>query len=116
MISGVALFAAPQLFIASAIFETDQINQIASASLNEWLAVAYLGLVMTAIGYAFWYHLLGRYSVNKVMPFLLLLPVTSVIGGIFFLDEVLTTKVALGGLLAVLGVAVITIQRKRQVA
>jgi len=45
------------------------------------------------------------------MPFLLLLPVTSVIGGIFFLGESLTTKIALGGCLAIVGVAMITIQR-----
>jgi O-acetylserine/cysteine efflux transporter len=45
------------------------------------------------------------------MPFLLLLPVTSVFGGIFFLDESLTTKIALGGGLAIIGVAMITIQQ-----
>ncbi len=55
--------------------------------------------------------LLGHYSVNQVMPFLLLLPVTSVIGGIFFLGESLTTKIALGACLAITGVAMITIQR-----
>jgi O-acetylserine/cysteine efflux transporter len=55
--------------------------------------------------------LLGHYTVNQVMPFLLLLPVTSVFGGIFFLGESLTTKIALGGCLAIIGVAMITIQR-----
>ena len=111
LISGVALFATPQLFIASAIFETGQVNQILTAGSAEWLAVAYLGLIMTAVGYGFWYHLLGRYSVNQVMPFLLLLPVTSVFGGIFLLGEILTVKIAMGGLLAVVGVAIITIQK-----
>jgi O-acetylserine/cysteine efflux transporter len=111
LLSGVALFAAPQLFIASWLFEQNQIEQIASASLPAWAAVIYLGLVMTALGYGLWYRLLGHYSVNQIMPFLLLLPVTSVIGGIVFLDESLTTKIALGGGLAITGVALITIQR-----
>jgi O-acetylserine/cysteine efflux transporter len=66
---------------------------------------------MTALAYALWYRLLGHYTVNQVMPFLLLLPVTSVIGGIFFLGESLTTKITLGGSLAIVGVAMITIQR-----
>ncbi len=74
-------------------------------------AVIYLALVMTALGYGLWYRLLGHYSVNQVMPFLLLLPVTSVFGGIFFLGESLTIKIALGGGLAIIGVAMITIQR-----
>ena len=68
---------------------------------------------MTALAYAMWYHLLGLYSVNQVMPYLLLLPLTSVCGGIFFLGESLTSKIALGGCLAIIGVAMITIQRFR---
>ncbi len=111
LISGVALFATPQLFVASFLLENDQLAQIATASIAAWGAVAYLGLVMTALAYAIWYHLLGNYNVNQVMPFLLLLPVTSVFGGIVFLDESLTVKIAAGGCLAIAGVGLITIQR-----
>jgi len=110
LITGVALFATPQLFIASFLFEQNQLQQIQTAPPAAWAAVAYLGLIMTALAYALWYRLLGHYTVNQVMPFLLLLPVTSVIGGIFFLGESLTTKIALGGCLAIVGVAMITIQ------
>lgn len=110
LISGIAIFAAPQLFLASYIFESNQIAQIQSADLPAWSAVIYLGLIMTALGYGMWYRLLGLYSINQVMPFLLLLPVVSVIGGILFLDEILTTKVVIGGMLALSGVALITIQ------
>jgi len=111
LITGVALFATPQLFVASFLFEQNQLEQIQTASPAAWAAVAYLGLIMTALAYALWYRLLGHYTVNQVMPFLLLLPVTSVFGGIFFLGESLTTKIALGGGLAIIGVAMITIQR-----
>jgi len=112
LISGVAIFATPQLFLASAIFETGQIAQIQTASLEVWAAVVYLGVIMTAIAYATWYHLLGLYTVNKVMPFLLLLPVTAVAGGILLLGEILTVKIAIGGALAIIGVAIITVQIK----
>jgi len=111
LITGVAIFAAPQLFIASLLFESNQLAQIQTASVSAWGAVAYLGIVMTALGYALWYRLLGLYDVNQVMPFLLLLPVTSVIGGIVFLDESLTVNITVGGLMALAGVAIITIQR-----
>jgi len=111
LITGVALFATPQLFVASFLLEQNQLEQIQTASPAAWAAVAYLGLIMTALAYALWYRLLGHYTVNQVMPFLLLLPVTSVFGGIFFLGESLTTKIALGGGLAIIGVAMITIQR-----
>ena len=111
LISGVSLFAAPQLFVASFLFEQNQLAQVQTASFAAWGAVVYLGLIMTALAYGIWYRLLGCYSVNQVMPFLLLLPVTSVFGGIFFLGETLTTKIASGGCLAIIGVAMITIQR-----
>lgn len=113
LISSVAVFAAPQLFIASYLLEDNQIDQITTASPAAWAAVVYLGLVMTALGYAMWYRLLGLYDVNMVMPFLLLLPVASVIGGYLFLDEILTTKIAIGGLLALAGVAIITVRIKQ---
>ena len=113
LISSVAVFAAPQLFIASYLLEDNQIDQIITASPAAWAAVVYLGLVMTTLGYAMWYRLLGLYDVNMVMPFLLLLPVASVVGGYLFLDEILTTKIAIGGLLALAGVAIITLRIKQ---
>ena len=113
LISSVAVFAAPQLFIASYLLEDNQIEQIITASPAAWAAVVYLGLVMTALGYAMWYRLLGLYDVNMVIPFLLLLPVASVVGGYLFLDEILTTKIAIGGLLALAGVAIITLRIKQ---
>ena len=110
LITGIAIFATPQLFIASFLFESNQIDQIINADFPAWASVIYLGLVMTAIGYGLWYRLLGMYTVNQVIPFLLLLPVTSVLGGIFFLGESLTLKITIGGLLALAGVAIITIK------
>ena len=110
LVSSVALYATPQLYIASFLFESDQFIQIKTASLSAWGAVIYLGLIMTAFAYAMWYRLLGLYSVSQVMPFLLLLPATSVLGGILFLNESLTVKIALGGCLAIAGVAMITVQ------
>ncbi len=114
VITWVAVLATPQLYIASWIFESDQIDAIRSASLNAWLAVAYLGLVMTALGYAIWYGLLGRYPVSRVMPFLLLLPVAAVAGGVIFLEENLTEMVILGGSLSMIGVAIITLRSPKE--
>ena len=108
VITWIAVMATPQLFIASWLFESGQIDALLNATLEAWLAVAYLGVVMTAIGYAMWYHLLGRYPVSRIMPFLLLLPVAAVLGGVFFLGESLTLKIMLGGILSLAGVAMIT--------
>jgi O-acetylserine/cysteine efflux transporter len=110
LIAWIAAFATPQLWIASWLIEDGQMAAIAGASWIGWGTVIYLGLVMTALGYGLWYHLLNRYQVNQVMPFLLLLPVTSVIGSIVLLGETLTLLIAVGGVIVIAGVAIVIVE------
>ena len=111
LIAWVAVFAAPQLFLSSWLFEDGQLEAIRGADWRGWAVVLYLGLVMTALGYAIWYRLLANYRINQVMPFLLLLPVTSVGGSVLFLGERLSIMVATGGAIVIAGVAIIIVER-----
>ena len=108
----VAVFATPQLFVMSFIFETNQIELIQNASMSIWLSVLYLGLIMTALGYYFWNTLIRSYTIEKIAPFLLLLPVFSLIGGVLFLGEVISGSKMLGGLIVILGVAFVSLEKK----
>ncbi len=110
LIAWVAFFATPQLFIASFIIEEDHFRVVEQASWLVWTTVAYLGLVMTALGYSIWYHLLGKFPVNNVGPFLLLLPVFSIVGSTLFLDERLTVQIGIGGAIVIAGVAFIVFE------
>lgn len=116
LIAWVAVFAAPQLFLASYLFEDGQIEAIAAADRLGWGVVIYLGLVMTAVGYGVWYRLLGLYRVNQVMPYLMLLPVTTMISGVLLLDEIITPVTALGAMVVIAGVGFITIKSEADVA
>lgn len=107
----VAVFAAPQLLVMSLIFEGGHIEAVRSAGIVVWAAVAYLGLIMTALGYGLWYSLIRRHPVSQVAPFLLLLPVCSVAGGALFLGESIEWRTLLGGAIVIAGVAVIIIER-----
>ena len=66
-----------------------------------------MGIVMTALGYGIWYHLLKKYDVNQVVPFLLLLPVTSILGAVLFLGERPSIRILIGGAVVITGVALI---------
>jgi len=112
LIAWVAVWAAPQLFVCSFLFEEGQLQAIREADAKGWGIVIYLGLVMTALGYTIWYHLLTKYDVNQVTPFLLLLPVTTVMGSVLILGETLTPIVITGGIVVIVGVAVILSYRR----
>ncbi len=114
LIAWVAVFAAPQLFVASYLFEDGQREAIINASWVVWGTVVYLGLVVTALGYAIWYHLLGEYKVTQVMPYLLLLPVATMAGGVVLLGEEITAIVAVGGAVVIGGVGIIIFTGRRR--
>ena len=111
MIAWVAVFAAPQLLVFSLIFESGHLAYLRSADWVVWGTVVYLGLIMTALGYGLWYGLLVRHPASRVAPFLLLLPVTSVMGGILLLGEEPTPQIIIGGLVVIAGLAFILLER-----
>ena len=106
----VAICATPQLFMMSLIFEQGHVDAIKSADMVVWGAVIYLGIIMNAFGYGLWYTLVRRHPVSRVAPFLLLLPVFSVIGGVLFLGEALSWQTIIGGAVVLLGVSVIVFE------
>lgn len=108
----IAVFATPQLFLMSAIFEQGQIEAIQTAKPIVWWTVLYLGLIMTCLGYYFWNSLIRQHDVGKVAPFLLLLPVFSVVGGNVFLGETLTLEKFYGGSTILIGIAIITLNKR----
>lgn len=107
LIAWVSVFAGPQMFAASLILEKDHLGLLQNATLIGWGSVIYMGIVMTALGYGIWYHLLKKYDVNQVVPFLLLLPVTSILGAVLFLGERPSIRILIGGVVVITGVAII---------
>jgi O-acetylserine/cysteine efflux transporter len=107
LITWIAVFAGPQMFISSLIVESGHLNSLRNATIVGWGTVVYMGIVMTAFGYGIWYHLLKKYDVNQVMPFLLLLPVSSILGAVLFLGERPNIRTLIGGVFVIIGVAAI---------
>ena len=42
---------------------------------------------MTVLGYGAWFYILSKYTMPIAMPFLLLIPVTAILGAVIFLKE-----------------------------
>ena len=107
LMTWLCVFSGPMLILISAIFDGNPIQYILSANFYSWLTVIYLGFFMQPIAYGAWYYVLSNYPVNKVMPVLLLLPMTGLITAIFLLGEEPPKQVFLGGIIIVFGVGMI---------
>jgi O-acetylserine/cysteine efflux transporter len=109
-----AVLATPQLFLASFLLESGQIEALRQA---DWLVVGfalfYQAVIIVIIGYGIWYWMLKRYDVNQTMPFTLLVPMFGVLSGVLFLGEQLTLTFLVGGAITIVGVGIIVIRRPR---
>jgi len=116
LMTWLSVFSGPMLIIISMIFDGNPINYILSANLNSWLTLAFLGLIMQPIAYGAWYFVLSKYPVNKVMPIMLLLPITGLITAIILLDEEPSKQVFLGGAVIIFGVCLILFRNTKKIS
>jgi len=114
LMTWLAVFSGPMLILISVIVNGNPIQYILFANFNSWLTVLYLGFFMQPAAYGAWYYVLSKYPVNKVMPVLLLLPITGLITAIFLLGEDPPKQVFLGGTVIVFGVGMILFTRSKK--
>lgn len=100
-----SLLAAPQLLLISIFYESVSYADI-QASFSYYPYILYAA-ASSGIAFFLWTRLIKVYSVSQIMPFALLIPIVGVVGGIVFLDELLTAKIIIGGIITTLGVAFI---------
>jgi O-acetylserine/cysteine efflux transporter len=108
-----SIFAAPQLMISSWVLETGQWDALLAAPPLFWGCIFYMSLGTTVIGYGIWYYLLRQYSVAQIVPYALVQPVIGVVSGVLILGETLTWEKIMGGIIVLVGVAVIQIRSGR---
>lgn len=70
------------------------------------LAVIYLAVGATLVGYGLWGRLLSRHPASKVAPLSLLVPVVGLVSSAWLLDERMAAVQWLGGLAVLLGLVI----------
>ena len=113
IVAWISLFCGPLLLLGSFIFDGNTINYFLSADLTGWSTVVFLGLIMQPIAYGTWYHVMGRNPVHKVMPVMLLLPLTGLSTAIFLLGEEPTKQVFIGGAIILAGIGMILFSKSK---
>lgn len=76
-----------------------------------WIAMIYLSVLSTVIGYMLYYTLISRGTVSRLSIQLYLVPVVGVTGGVLFQGDPVTAFTITGGVLLLLAVAVSTSRR-----
>ena len=110
----ICVFAGPMLLLGSFLFDGNTINYFLSADINGWLIVAFLGLIMQPLAYGTWYQVMGRNPTHKVMPMMLLLPLTGLSTAIFLLGEDPSAEVFIGGAIILFVIAMILFEKKNK--
>lgn len=101
-----SLLTVPQVMLMSLLLEHGQWASLVAADPRGWLALAYTIFIGGIAGFGLWFWLIARCSMGRIAPFGLLLPVFAVISSVVFLDEGMTLRMIVGGLLAISGVAI----------
>ena len=60
-----AVFAIPQMALMSILFETGQVEAVANASMETWLAILHMGIVVSIVGHGLWYQMVPKYQTNQ---------------------------------------------------
>ena len=104
LVAWISLISAPVLLATSFLFEKDHLEVLQTATWIGWSSLLYTAFMSSVVATSGLYYLLQRYPVVLVTPFNLLSPIFAVIGGVIFLEDVLTLRLVLGGGLILLGV------------
>lgn len=104
----------PVLLLLSLWLETAPLTKLFEADLVGWASVAYTVLAVSLVGHVGLYWILQRHEITRIAPFLLLAPVIGAILGIVLLDDVVTWRLVVGGIMIFGGVLIITLREGRR--
>ena len=110
----IGLVGTTVLFVLAWLIEPLQVRAIPDLRLHEFGWIAFSGIASTVIGQGGMAWLLQRHPIATVTPLTLASPVISVVAASYYFGSVLTPVMIAGGVLAMVGVAVITIRSARQ--
>jgi O-acetylserine/cysteine efflux transporter len=98
------------MLVAAWVVEPDRLAAIPQLPISTWGWVAYSAIISSVIGHGGMTWLFQRYPVAVVSPLTLPTPLISVAIAVAVYDTPITGQMMVGGLLTLVGVAIITIR------
>ncbi len=107
----IAMMSWPLLLPITLMVEGNPVPYLVEASWAAWGALIFAALVSNLVAHAGMYTIIRRYEVSKVSPLTLMTPVFTILLGVTLLDDVLTPRMVLGGVITLIGVLIISLRR-----
>lgn len=107
-----ALVALPALGLASATFETGQLEAMQRADAMVWLCVFWAGVISSVVATTLVFWLVQKRPAGRVTPYLLATPLVSMLIGWAFMGDVLTVQILTGAGLTMGGVALVALAER----
>mgnify|MGYP001093704759 CR=1 FL=1 len=82
------------------------IDAVINMNLMSIFAILYLGLGCTLFAYSMWSHLIAKYSIGKIAPLSLLIPITGLMTARIVLSEKLTGMQWVGAIIIIIGLMI----------
>jgi drug/metabolite transporter (DMT)-like permease len=95
------------LMLAPFFFYEHSWRDYARLSPAGWVAVLFLGIACSGLGYLFWYGALERIEASRVAAFLYIEPLVTLTAGVLLLHEPVGFTTVVGGLLLLAGVVLV---------
>jgi len=86
----------------------NSLHQIFTLSINSWLAILYLSVTCSLLGYYIWFYVLKQVGAAMTSSFLFAEPLITVLFAVAFVGEKISLFIPVGGLLIFTGVYLVT--------
>jgi O-acetylserine/cysteine efflux transporter len=103
----------PVLALLALVAHRPGLEDLRAIPAEAWAAIAYTAIGGSLVAHTGFYYLVQRYPVTSVAPLTVLSPVFSVLFGVTLLDDALTPRIVVGGLVTLLGVVIINLRERR---
>ena len=105
-----AVVSLPVVAAMALLFEPGGLQGVARISAENWGWLTYSALLASLVGHGGMSWLFQRYPMATVAPLTLPTPLLAVLFSVLILDNVLTAQMIVGGVLTLIGVAIITLR------
>jgi O-acetylserine/cysteine efflux transporter len=110
-----AWVSVPVLLLITVFFEHTDRHTLRAIGTIGWGAVIYTAVAGTLVAHTCFYWLLQRYPVTSVAPLTVLSPLFSVALGMLVLHDQVTLRIAIGGLITLSGVVIVSLRERHLV-